>query len=89
MQETTPSTNHCDGTSLYPKSKQNIQKKAMKCKPRRGLHLSAVPSLVQGSNWLEKQTVKLLLKAMKTTQKSAKEMKFVKALKKSKILHIS
>lgn len=82
MQEATLSTNHPDGTSFYPKSKQCIQKKAIKYKPHQGLHLSAVPSLVHGSNWLEKQTVRLLLEAVKTTQKSAKEMKFVKALKK-------
>lgn len=44
--------------------------------------MSAVPSLVHGSNCLEKQTVRILTEAVKTTQKSAKEMKFVKALEK-------
>lgn len=33
-----------------------FRKKAIKCKPHWGLHLSAVPSLVHGSNCLEEQT---------------------------------
>lgn len=59
-----------------------FRKKAIKCKPHWGLHLSAVPSLVHGSNCLEEQTLRILPEAVKTTQKSAKEMKFFKALEK-------